>query len=53
MKMKFFNEIPLSIQLPSNNTNASMFTFSSPHLLLPIDYTFNGLREKYHQLDKL
>jgi hypothetical protein len=51
--MKFFNEILLSIQLPSNNTNASMFTFSSPHLLLPIDYTYNGLGEKYHQLDKL
>jgi len=53
MKMKFFNEIPLSIQLLSNNANASMFTLSSPHLLLPTNYTFNAPWEKYHQLGKL
>jgi len=40
--MKIFNEIPLSIQLLSNNANASMFTLSSPHLLLPTNYTFNA-----------
>ncbi len=51
--MKFFNEISFSIQLPSNNTNASMFTLSSPHLLPPTNYTFNAPREKYHQLGKL
>jgi hypothetical protein len=33
MKMNFFNEICLNIQLPSNNIDVSMFTFSSPHLL--------------------
>jgi len=53
MKMKFFNEIPLRIQLPSNSTHASMFTLSSPHLLMPTNYTFNAHGEKYHQLGKL
>jgi hypothetical protein len=53
MKMKFFNEIPLRIQLPSNSTNASMFTLSSPHLHLPTNYIFNAHGEEYHQLGKL
>ncbi len=53
MKMKIFNEICLSIQLPFNNTYVAMLTFSSPHLLLPINYAFNGFGEKYHQLGEL
>jgi len=53
MKMKIFNEICLSIQLPSSNTNVLLFTLSSPHLLPPTDYTFNVLGEKYNQLGEL
>jgi hypothetical protein len=48
MKMNFFNEIHLSIQLPSYNTYVSMLTLSSAHLFLLIDYTFPAPREKYH-----
>jgi hypothetical protein len=48
MKMNFFNEICLSIQLPSNNTYVSVLTLSSPHLFVPIDYTFNAHGKKYH-----
>jgi hypothetical protein len=51
--MKIFNEICLSIQLPFNNTYVAMLTLSSPHLFLPINYTFNGFGEKYHQLGEL
>jgi hypothetical protein len=51
--MKFFNEIHLSIQLPSNGTYVLVLTLSSPHLLMPIDYTFNVHEEKYHQLGEL
>jgi len=48
MKIKFFNEICLSIQLLSNSTYASMHTFSSLQIFLPINYTFDALGEKYH-----
>jgi flagellar assembly factor FliW len=53
MKMKIFNEIHLSTQLPSNNTYVLVLTLSSPHLILPIDYTFNVPGEMYHQLGEL
>jgi len=46
--MKFFNEIHLNLQLPSNNTYVLVFTLSSPHLFLPTNYTFNAHEEKYH-----
>jgi hypothetical protein len=42
-----FNEIRLSIQLPSNRTNVSMLTLSSPHLFFPTGQTFNALGKKY------
>jgi flagellar assembly factor FliW len=53
MKMKFFNEICLSIQLPSNSIDVLVFTLSSPHLLPPTNYAFNVRREKYNQLGEL
>ncbi len=53
MKMKIFNEICLSIQLPSNNTDVLVFTLSSPHLLPPTNYMFNAPREKYNKLGEL
>jgi hypothetical protein len=46
--MRIFNEIRLNIQFPFNSTYVSMLTLSSLHLFLPIDYTFNAPREKYH-----
>jgi hypothetical protein len=36
-----------------NSIYVLMLTFSSPHLFLPIGYTFNALEEKYHQLGEL
>jgi hypothetical protein len=51
--MKIFNEIFLSIQLFSNNNDASTVTLSSPHLTSTYWLHFVCFGQKYHQLDKL